>query len=182
MSFCTQFWLGYKHSDIRREYYCLLSDYEVSDGTILRHVMRITSEESERQKRIGSARRQTTTSAHSAQLELNVIQEYSKQEGSAFKTKTDPIKDPTAKVDELTTQVEAMRQQNQPPPSDPVNLYSQNKARVRKDKPYGCSCVGQNRPDCCHCFSCGEESHRAVGCLKRQKNQGNTNRSLQQGT
>lgn len=175
--------LGYKHSDIRRELKPLLSDCEVSDETILRHVMRITSEESERQKRIGSSRRQTTTNAHCAQLELNAIQESSKQEVSVPKSKTDPIKELTAKVNELTSLVEAMRQHRQPRPSDLVNPYSQNKMRVRRDKPYGCpTCVEQNRPDCCHCFSCGEEGHRAVGCLKRQKNQGNVNRSLQRGT
>ncbi|CAI5682457.1 unnamed protein product [Oreochromis niloticus] len=41
--------LGYKHSDIRRELKPLLSSREVSDETILRHIMRITSEKSERQ-------------------------------------------------------------------------------------------------------------------------------------
>lgn len=131
--------------------------------------MRITSEESERQKRIGSSRRQNTTNAHCAQLELNAIQGSSKQEVSVPKPKTDPIK-----VNELTCLVEAMRQQSQPRPSDLVNPYSQNKVRVRRDKPY--------RPDCCQCLSCGEEGHRALGCLKRQKNQGNVNWSLQRGT
>lgn len=91
-----------------------MSNHEVSDETILRHVMRITSEESERQKRIRSSQRQITASAHSAQLELNTVQEYSKQEGSVFKTKTGPIKELAAKVDELTSLVEAMRQQSQP--------------------------------------------------------------------
>ncbi|KAG7478534.1 hypothetical protein JOB18_001365 [Solea senegalensis] len=40
--------LGQKHNDIRRELKPLLSNSEVGDETILRHVMRITSEESER--------------------------------------------------------------------------------------------------------------------------------------
>lgn len=29
--------------------------------------------------------------------------------------------------------------------------------------------------DCKHCFTCGEEGHRAVGCLKYPKRQGNVN-------
>lgn len=175
--------LGYKHSDVRRELKPLLSSGEVSDETILRQVMRITSEESERQKRIGSSRRQTTTSAHSAQFEPNTFQERSdKQESSTFKTKTDPIKELAAKVDELTSLIEAMRQQRQPRPADPVNQYSQNKVRMKREKPYGCpKCVEQNRLDCSHCFYCGEGGHRAVGCLQKQKSQGNANRSLQWG-
>lgn len=172
--------LGYKHSDIRRELKPLLSSGDVSDETILRHIMRITSEESERQKRIGSSRRQNTTSAHSAQSELNTVQEGSKPDRPVHTTKADPIKELTAKVNELTGLVEAMRQQTLSRPSDPVNSYSQNRSRNRRD--FGCpSCVEQNRSDCCHCFICGEEGHRAVGCLKKSKNQGNGNRSLQRG-
>lgn len=174
--------LGYKHSDIRRELKPLLSSGEVSDETILRHIMRITSEESERQKRIGSSRRQNTTSAHSAQSELNTLQECRKQDRPIDTTKTDPIKELTAKVNELAGLVEAMRQQTLARPSDLANPYSQNRSRNRKDKTFGCpNCVEQNRPDCCHCFICGEEGHRAVGCLKKSKNQGNVNRSLQRG-
>ncbi|KAL3995790.1 scotin [Sarotherodon galilaeus] len=174
--------LGYKHSDIRRELKPLLSSGEVSDETILRHIMRITSEESERQKRIGSSRRQNTTSAHSAQSELNTLQECRKQDRPIDTTKTDPIKELTAKVNELAGLVEAMRQQTLARPSDLANPYSQNRSRNRKDKTFGCpNCVEQNRPDCCHCFICGEEGHRAVGCLKKSTNQGNVNRSLQRG-
>ncbi|CAI5670878.1 unnamed protein product [Oreochromis niloticus] len=174
--------LGYKHSDIRRELKPLLSSGEVSDETILRHIMRITSEESERQKRIGSSRRQNTTSAHSAQSELNTLQECRKQDRPIDTTKTDPIKELTAKVNELAGLVEAMRQQTLARTSDLANPYSQNRSRSRKDKTFGCpNCVEQNRPDCCHCFICGEGGHRAVGCLKKSKNQGNVNRSLQRG-
>lgn len=177
--------LGYKHNDVRRELKPLLSSGEVSDETILRNVMRITSEESERQKRIGPSRRQAATSAHSAQLELNTVQECgNKQESTEHKTKTDPIKELAAKVDELTSMVEAMRQQKQPHPADMINhnQYSQNRVRTRREKPFGCSrCVEQNRPDCNHCFYCGDGGHRAVGCLKRQESQGNSSRSLQRG-
>lgn len=174
--------LGYKHSDIRRELKPLLSSGDASDETILRHIMRITSEESERQKRIGSSRRQNTTSAHSAQSELNTVQECSKSDRPVHTTKTDPIKELTAKVDQLAGLVETMRQQTLSRPTDPGSSYSQNRSRIRKDKVFGCSsCVEQNLSDCSHCFICGEGGHRAVGCLKKPKNQGNGNRSLQRG-
>lgn len=171
--------LGNKHGDLRRELKPLLSSGEVRDETILRHLVKITSEESERQKRIGSSRRQNVTSAHSAQSELSTVQECSKQDRPAHTAKTDPIKELTAKVNELTGLVEAMRQQAPLRPADPVNSYSQNRAGNRKYKTFGCpNCVEQNRPDCRHCFICGEEGHRAAGCLKKPRNQGNANRSL----
>lgn len=174
--------LGYKHSDIRRELKPLLSSGDVNDETILRHIMRITSEESERQKRIGSSRRQNATSAHSAQSELNTVQECGRPDKPVHTIKTDPIKELTAKVNELTDLVEAMRQQTLSRPSDPVNSYPQNRSRNRRDQTFGCpSCVERNRSDCCHCFICGGEGHRAVGCLKKSNNQGNVNRSLQRG-
>lgn len=77
----------------------------MTDETILCQVIRIKSEESQSQTRIGSSRRQTTTNAHCAQLELNAIQECSRQEVSVPKPKTNPIKELTAKVNELTSLV-----------------------------------------------------------------------------
>ena len=139
--------------------------------------MRITSEESERQKRIGSSRRQPTTGAHSVQLECNTAQEsITKHESSVVRAKSDPIKELTAKIEELTNTVETMKQQRQPQSTHVLSQDSQNKSRARKERPYGCpECVKQNRPNCSHCFFCGEEGHRAVGCLKKQKRQGNAN-------
>lgn len=174
--------LGDKYSDLRRELKVLLDNSDVSDETIVRHVMRITSEESERQKRIGLSRRQPT-SAHSAQLELNTVHQHNaKQESTIVNPKPDPVKELTAKVDELTKIIEAMKWQSRPWPTDQGSQYSQDKGRKKKERSYGCpKCVEQNRSDCPHCFSCGEEGHRAMGCLKRQKNQGNANRSLPWG-
>lgn len=69
-----------------------------------------------------------------------------------YTTKTDSIKEFTAKVNELTGLVEAMRQQTLSRPSEPVNPYSENRSRSRKDKTFGCpNCVEQGRSDCCHC-------------------------------
>lgn len=44
---------------------------------------------------------------------------------------------------------------------------------MTQKKTFLCSkCSEQNLKDCSHCFVCGESGHRAVGCLKRSKNQG----------
>ena len=171
---------GNKHTDIRRVLKPLLSNSDVSDETILRHVMQIQSEESERQKRLGSSRRQTATNVHSAQLELNAVKGSSnKQESADHKTRSDPLKELAAKVDALTKMVEVMQQHTQPQPFYSEHRFNQNKAQSRRGKPFGCpKCVEQNRQDCQHCFICEEEGHRAAGCLKRQNKQGNFNRPL----
>ncbi|KAK2832195.1 hypothetical protein Q7C36_015657 [Tachysurus vachellii] len=176
--------LGHKHTDIRRELKPLLTDSGATDEMILRHVMKITSEENERMKRLGSSRRQTVTNAHSAQLEsdlVNTPKTKSECVGSKTKqTKPDPLRDLTTKVEELTRLVETMQKQNQQQLTHNGCQYSQNRAQSKRGKPYGCpSCVEQDRQDCKHCFTCGEEGHRAAGCLKRPKRQGNSNRALE---
>lgn len=50
--------LGHKHNDIGRELKSHLAEPDVKDKTILRHVMRKTSEENERRQRLGPVARQ----------------------------------------------------------------------------------------------------------------------------
>ena len=150
---------------------------------ILRHVMKITSEENERMKRLGSSRRQTVTNTHSAQLEPDGARRPSPKsesvESKLSTTKPDPLRDLTTKVEELTRLVMTMQKQNQQPIHN-ERQYSQNRTQTKRGKPYGCpSCVEQDRQDCKHCFICGEEGHRAAGCLQRTKRQGNFNRPLE---
>lgn len=173
---------GHKHTDIRRELKPLLSSSGVTDEMILRHVMKITSEENERMRRLGSSRRQTVTNTHSAQLEPDGAKRPSpKSEGAEPKTnqtKPDPLKDLTTKVEELTRLVLTMQKEKEQQPTNYGRQYNQNRTQSRRGKPYGCpSCVEQEKQDCKHCFICGEEGHRAAGCLKRPKRQGNFNRS-----
>lgn len=84
---------------------------------ILHHVMKITSEENERMKRLGSSRRQTVTNAHSAQLEPAEVKKPSPKsesvESKSDQTKPDPLRDLTTKVEELTRLVMAMQKHNQ---------------------------------------------------------------------
>ncbi|KAK2864182.1 hypothetical protein Q7C36_003336 [Tachysurus vachellii] len=176
--------LGHKHTDICRELKPLLTNSGVTDEMILRHVMKITSEENERMKRLDSSRRQTVTNAHSAQLEsdlVNTPSTKSESVGSKTKqTKPDRLRDLMTKVEELTRLVETMQKQNQQQLTHNGHQYSQNRAQSKRGKPYGCpSCIKQDRQDCKHYFTCGEEGHRAAGCLKRPKRQGNSNRALE---
>ncbi len=175
---------GHKHTDIRRELKPLLSSSDVTDEMILRHVMKITSEENERMKRLGPSRRQTVTNAHSAQLEPDGVKGSNPKSESAEsrsnQTKADQLKDLTTKVEELTKLVMNMQKQNEQQLTRSEHQYRQNRTRSKRGKSYGCpSCVEQDRHECKHCFICGEEGHRAAGCLKRPTRQGNFNRPLE---
>ncbi|XP_041828199.1 uncharacterized protein LOC121631315 isoform X2 [Melanotaenia boesemani] len=175
---------GHKHTDIRRELKPLLSSSGVTDEMILRHVMKITSEENERMKRLGLSRRQTVTNAHSAQLEPDTAKGRNPKsesvESKSNQTKSDPLRDLTAKVEELTKLVMTMQKQTELQPIHTGRQYGQYRTQSKRGKSYGCpNCLEQDRQDCKHCFICGDEGHRAAGCLRRPKRQGNSNRPLE---
>lgn len=168
--------LGHKHDDVRRELKPLLVDPRVSDELILKQTKKVMCDESERQRRLGPATRQRLTNVHSAQSEVNAAQCPSVKEKAP---KTDVIQQLTEKLEQLTSTVELMRQSMQTQVAGQFSHNGKGRGDRRREKPYGCDkCVEQNRPDCPHCFHCGEEGHRAVGCLKRPTRQGNWSRSL----
>ncbi|XP_038128754.1 uncharacterized protein LOC119774984 [Cyprinodon tularosa] len=175
--------LSQKHNDIRRELKTLLSDSSVSDEEILKQMMKITSTENERQRRLGSGVKQKQVSVHSTEL---VEVEVAAAQGNGAK-KDAPDKQPkanalqllTEQVAELMTKVEQLQRPQQIYSSEPCHHC---KARVERTKPKSNSCancLAQNLPGCTHCFYCGENGHRAVGCLKKPKRQENWSRSLQ---
>lgn len=174
--------LGHRHNDIRRELKPLLTDHNVKDEVILRHVMRITSEESERLRRLGTTHRQNQTKAHSAQLEANVAQaQGAKQQNVERVAEMDIIQQLSAKIEALTKVVDSLKQPTQVR-SPECHCPQRKPTTTGRERTSGCpKCVEQGLSHCRHCFICGEEGHRAVGCLKRQKDQGNWNRSLQGG-
>ena len=63
-----------------------------------------------------------------------------------------------------------------PSPQPPPNQCPQPPP-LQERRRYRCpECTDRNREGCNHCFVCGEAGHRAVGCSKRSKPQGNGNR------
>lgn len=169
--------LGHKHDDVRRELKPLLGDTRVSDEVILKQMKKVMSDESERQRRLGPATRQRLTNVHSVQSDVNAVQCPTGKEEK--KAKTDMIQQLTEKVEQLTNMVELMKQSIQTQTTGQVSYSGKGRGDRRRERPYGCDkCVEQNRPDCPHCFHCGEEGHRAVGCLKKPTRQGNWSRSL----
>lgn len=171
--------LSHKHNDIRRELKPLLSDSSVSDETILKQMMKITNTENERQRRLGSAVKQKQVSVHSTELEVAAAQGSSaKKDAQDKQPKADALQQLTEKVEELMNKVELLQrpQTTQKPESC---HHCQVQVDQKKTRSYSCAnCLKQNRPGCTHCFYCGEDGHRAVGCLKKPKRQENWNRSL----
>lgn len=63
--------LSHKCKDIHSKLKLLLADSNVTDDTILRHVMKITSDENERLRRLGPSNRIKQSIANSAQVHID---------------------------------------------------------------------------------------------------------------
>lgn len=172
--------LGPQHENVRRELKPLLADSNVADEIILKQMKKVISDENERQRRLGSATRQKPAKVHSAQVEVNAAQpSAAKQEKTLKQPTTDIIQQLTEKVEKLTCLVETMQQSRQPLKSEQTSRPRKNKTDNNRERPFGCNkCIEQRRPDCTHCFHCGKDGHRAVGCLQKPMRPGNGSRSL----
>lgn len=173
--------LSDKHDDIRRELKLLLSDPSVTDEALLRKVIRTTSEESERRRRLSRNSRNKVIYAQSGQV--NSEKPGDSKEDTHPKGKDEEIQKLSTQVQALTQMVESLKQlklqsdtQSQHPPQQSCHCagYQTKQQARRKGRLHGCpSCVEQKLPNCHHCFACGEEGHCAVGCLKKRKPAGN---------
>lgn len=170
--------IGHKYNDIRRELKPLLSDNTVTDETILKHVMRVTSDESERQRRLGSTQRSRQAAAHSLQVEGEQVKQANiKKDMTEHRAKSDEVQKLAEKIDVLTKLVDTLAEKVER--SQSYSCLPPKPQATRRGSRYGCpKCVQEGLQDCKHCFSCGEQGHRAVGCLKNPKQQGNVNRLL----
>lgn len=123
----------------------------------------MSSEESERQRRLGHCSRQKVTHAHSAQLESDKDTE---KPSNQTKNKNKAIEELNTKVDALTKLMEAITAYKTPEQTCQC-IQTHQKPR-QTTKQYGClKCVEGGASSCNHCFTCGKAGHRAVGCLKR---------------
>ncbi|XP_049319254.1 uncharacterized protein LOC125780868 [Astyanax mexicanus] len=172
--------LGHKYNDVRRELKPLLSDSMATDEAILRQVTKITSDETERQRRLGMMHRAKPTVAHSAQLEMDSPKTYNLSHDTLeSKSKKDPLKQLSDKIDALTSVVDSMRQAGLGKPIHTCKCQMNNPPLAKRERTYGCTkCVEGGLPRCSHCFICGEGGHRAIGCLKKMEHPGNQGRSL----
>lgn len=169
--------MGERHEDVRRELKSLLGDPTVSDEALLHQVIKTTTEESERKRRLS----RSSTSRNS-----KVMQAHSTHAGPEEKpqggmkvnsvAKDDTIQRLSTQVEALTRTMETLKQQL----LTPAHTFEKPKIERKTQRPFGCQhCVTQAIPNCSHCFTCGEEGHCAVGCLKKPMVQGNGARSRQ---
>lgn len=178
--------LSEKHDDIRRELRPLLSDPTVTDETLLRQVTKTTSEESERKRRLGRSTRPKIAHAQSSEVNSS---EVNKETCNTPNAKDELINQLSAQVQALTQAVSSLQSNvaaaAKPPTSEPqpqctCQCPNKQNRQSRRERQYGCpKCVASNKANCNHCFACGEEGHRAVGCLKGPKQSGNARRSWQ---
>ncbi|RXN12736.1 Retrovirus-related Pol poly from transposon [Labeo rohita] len=160
---CFDFGLGPKHGELRRDFKQLVAAGDVTDDTLLRQLVKVTSEEEERQRRIQSLPRTKVTHAQSAQIEG----------GPEIKAAAAMTEQTDKEIRKLITQVEALTNvvtSLQQAKEKEQQCQCMTKAPEKRRRP-GCpNCIKQGKEQTCsHCFFCGEEGHRAVGCLNRQK-------------
>ncbi len=173
--------LNEKHDDIRRELRPLLSDPTVTDEVLLRQVTKTTNEESERKRRLGRGTRPKT--AHVQSSEINTSEVSKEKRNADTNAKDELLHQLSAQVQALTQVVSSLQSNapaavkqstSDPRPQCTCQCPNKQSRQLRKERPHGCpNCIASSRADCNHCFVCGEEGHRAVGCLKKSKPSGN---------
>lgn len=104
--------IGHKDNDIRRELKPLLANQSVTDEMILKHAMRVTSEESERHRRLGSTPRAKQFSAHVAHVDEGKVK-LTKREVADQKSTADTVKQLEEKIDALTRVVDSLAEKNE---------------------------------------------------------------------
>ncbi len=114
--------IGLKHSDIRRELRPFLLDSSVSDETLLRQVIRITSDESERQRR-----------AHSAQFESDSEAEEMVRVDETTKDKT--IQQLRVQIEALTTAVDSLKRSGMPKCPNSWHEYIESQPQRHQQPP-----------------------------------------------
>ncbi len=124
--------IGLKDSDIRRELRPFLLDSSVSDETLLRQVIRITSDESERQRRLGQSTRHKVVHAHSAQFDSYSEAKEMVRVDETTKDKT--IQQLRVQIEALTTAVDSLKRSGMPKCPNSLHEYIESQPQ-RHQKP-----------------------------------------------
>lgn len=169
--------IGEKYEGVRRDLKTLLGDPSVTDEALLRQVIKTTTEESERKRRLGRSSAQKVTYAHTANSERR---ERNKDDAEVSHVHDDhTLQRLSAQVEALTQAMESLKVLIALVPNNPehkdrtLNTPKYNTERKAQKSNCCSKCVAQANPNCDHCFVCGGEGHRALGCMKKQKPAGN---------
>lgn len=163
-----------KCSFVRRDLKPHISDLSVTDDSLLELITKAVSEDAERQSRLGQKSKPVNANAAQAEGKSSVemksevqanraaIQELTAQVSSLTKSLEKALTPMVNAVTETTSSVST--------PQQPIPKH-QIKGKCQK-------CIAQETELCTHCFKCGKEGHRAIGCLQKSSVPGNSRRSL----
>lgn len=175
--------LNEKNNHVRLDLKPVISDMQVSDDFLLEQITKSNSEEEERVKRLGPAKTRPVT-VSIAQHDTNELTGQTKQ------TKVDSeLQANRAAIEELTIQVSSLTKHlaQIARPSESVTFGAPGSTVIHshpivtESKGRCNDCVQKGNMSCPHCFICGQEGHRAIGCLQRRM-QGNGGRALERGS
>lgn len=189
--------LGSKHTDVRQQLRSLLSNHQVTDEDIVSRVTKIINDENEHQRRLGYPSKPKATHAHSVRVdggdqpvgkrEHPTIERLSAQVESLTKMVAVLMDQqaaaihtahlnasPARTLDLPQTQLHSTSTPSKAPPSTPGLPSFPRKTKV----PLCNNCLLQGSENCDHCFVCGDSGHRAVGCSRSVRQQGNGSRPL----
>ncbi|KAL4008908.1 hypothetical protein ACER0C_002760 [Sarotherodon galilaeus] len=169
-----------KCSYIRRDLQPHISDMNVTDDFILEVITRSLREDTERKTRLGQVCKQKAISINTAQLDSdkqNAIQVQAEVQANR------------SAIQELTAQVSSLAKSLEKAITPVVNVATENaynplphvKQSAKPEVKGKChQCVSQGNDICSHCFRCGKEGHRAIGCLQKGTLSGNRGTKLVQ--
>lgn len=167
--------IGAKYNQFRTELKPLLMNRLVTDEALLHQVTQIASDESERQRRLGHASHPRVPNALSAQCESSRGKEVGCNRQS---DQTETIRRLSAQIEALTKTVESLAKAKTTESQCKVTDSQLQRKQRRRVCPKSSS---KDVTSCSHCFVCGGEGYRAVGCLRRDRMSGNDPRPLMGG-
>jgi len=154
----------------------------LSDDFILEIMTKSVGEECERQLGLGHTHKSKTVTVNATQQgeRQHTVQPPAEVQASVLQTQAEVQANRTA-IYELTAHVSALAKSIEkaftPKASTPELTQANAVSTVHPPKSTTrgkCKlCMAQGTASCNHCFKCGQEGHRAVGCLSKSKPVGN---------
>lgn len=175
-----------KYAHVRRDLRPLISNMSCADDFILEIMTKSVSEDVERQTRLGQTQKAkaVTVSAMQQGERQPAAQPPAEVQATVLQTQAE-VQAQRAALHELTAQVSVLAKAiekaltSEGSPSESTQVSSLSTAQPSRSSVKGkCRpCITQGIASCNHCFRCGQEGHRAVGCLSKYKS-GNIRGSL----